>query len=166
MLIEMGTLHKRCWGGKIQALWKKRAEVSKLTFEFPVLTSAYPSEILLARWNEMNIADHLRTIPSKLMKTTHEHQVPLSECARKPTDNAFIESFNGSLRDECLNVHWFEDLTDAQQKIQAWRREYNESRPHRSLMSSRPWNSRSVGPNKGQKFADALAQEMGASHAQ
>ena len=51
----------------------------------------------------------------------------------KPTDNAFIESFNGSLRDECLNVHWFDDLTDAREKLQAWRREYNESRPHRSL---------------------------------
>ena len=51
----------------------------------------------------------------------------------KPTDNAFIESFNGSLRDECLNVHWFDDLTDAQEKLQAWRREYNEIRPHRSL---------------------------------
>ena len=51
----------------------------------------------------------------------------------KPTDNAFIESFNGSLRDECLNVHWFDDLTDAKEKLQAWRREYNESRPHRSL---------------------------------
>ena len=51
----------------------------------------------------------------------------------KPTDNAFIESFNGSLRDECLNVHWFDDLTDAKEKLQAWRREYNEIRPHRSL---------------------------------
>ena len=51
----------------------------------------------------------------------------------KPTDNAFIESFNGSLRDECLNVHWFDDLTDATEKLQAWRREYNETRPHRSL---------------------------------
>ena len=41
----------------------------------------------------------------------------------KPTDNAFIESFNGSLRDECLNVHWFDDLTDAKEKLQAWRRD-------------------------------------------
>ena len=37
----------------------------------------------------------------------------------KPTDNAIIESFNGTLRDECLNVHWFDDLTDAQRKLQA-----------------------------------------------
>ena len=45
----------------------------------------------------------------------------------KPTDNAYIESFNGSLRDECLNVHWFDDLTDAQTKLQAWRQEYNKT---------------------------------------
>lgn len=51
----------------------------------------------------------------------------------KPTDNAFIESFNGRLRDECLNVHWFLSLADAQAKIEAWRRHYNESRPHTSL---------------------------------
>ena len=51
----------------------------------------------------------------------------------KPTDNAYIESFNGSLRDECLNTHWFEDLTDAQEKLQAWQKEYSESRPHKAL---------------------------------
>ena len=56
----------------------------------------------------------------------------------KPTDNAFIESFNGSLRDECLNVHWFDDLTDARKKLQAWRLEYNENRPHRALDNLAP----------------------------
>ena len=50
----------------------------------------------------------------------------------KPTDNAYIEFFNGSLQDECLNDHWFEDLTDAREKMQAWQRGYNESRPHQS----------------------------------
>jgi putative transposase len=48
----------------------------------------------------------------------------------KPTDNAYVESFNGRLREECLNVNWFLSLEDAQAKIEAWRREYNESRPH------------------------------------
>jgi putative transposase len=56
----------------------------------------------------------------------------------KPTDNAFVESFNGTFRDECLNVHWFESLTEAKQLIEAWRREYNESRPHRALKESTP----------------------------
>lgn len=51
----------------------------------------------------------------------------------KPTDNAFVESFNGRLRDECLNTHWFLSLDDARSKIEAWRRDYNECRPHTSL---------------------------------
>ena len=51
----------------------------------------------------------------------------------KPTDNAFVESFNGRLRDECLNTHWFLSLEDARSKIEAWRRDYNECRPHTSL---------------------------------
>ena len=51
----------------------------------------------------------------------------------KPTDNAYIESFNGRLRDECLNTHWFLSLDDARSKIEAWRRHYNEDRPHTSL---------------------------------
>lgn len=51
----------------------------------------------------------------------------------KPTDNAYIETFNGSLRDECLNVHWFETIGQARQLIEAWRSEYNESRPHGAL---------------------------------
>ncbi len=51
----------------------------------------------------------------------------------KPTDNAMIESFNGRLRDECLNVNWFLSLEDARIKLEAWRRDYNEFRPHSSL---------------------------------
>jgi len=51
----------------------------------------------------------------------------------KPTDNPYIESFNGSFRDECLNLHWFLSLEDARDKIEAWRQEYNSYRPHSSL---------------------------------
>ena len=51
----------------------------------------------------------------------------------KPTDNAFIESFNGTLRAECLDTHWFQNLADAKQIIEAWRQQYNLSRPHRAL---------------------------------
>ena len=51
----------------------------------------------------------------------------------RPTDNAYIESFNRSFRDECLNLHWFLSLQEAQEKIEAWRQEYNESRPHKAL---------------------------------
>jgi len=56
----------------------------------------------------------------------------------KPTDNPFIESFNGSFRDECLNLNWFLSLDDAQQKIEAWRIDYNEHRPHQSLNDRTP----------------------------
>jgi putative transposase len=56
----------------------------------------------------------------------------------KPTDNAFVESFNGTLRAECLDVHWFASLAEARHLIEAWRREYNESRPHRSLGEMTP----------------------------
>ncbi len=51
----------------------------------------------------------------------------------KPTDNANVESFNGRLRQECLNATWFMSLDDARGKIEAWRRYYNESRPHSAL---------------------------------
>ncbi len=50
-----------------------------------------------------------------------------------PVENAFIESFNGRLRDECLNAHWWRDLDEARQALQDWRRDYNEARPHSSL---------------------------------
>lgn len=56
----------------------------------------------------------------------------------KPTDNGHIESFNGKLRDECLNVHAFENLTHAQNEIEKWRLEYNNWRPHRSLGNITP----------------------------
>jgi putative transposase len=51
----------------------------------------------------------------------------------KPVENAFIESFNGRLRDECLNVHQFASLAEAQAIIEAWRMDYNDHRPHSSL---------------------------------
>jgi putative transposase len=56
----------------------------------------------------------------------------------RPTDNPFIESFNGSLRDECLNTNWFLSLEDARFKIETWRRDYNEYRPHSSLQGLTP----------------------------
>jgi len=56
----------------------------------------------------------------------------------KPSDNALIESFNGSFRDECLNVNWFLSIDDAREKIEKWRVEYNEFRPHSSLAGQTP----------------------------
>jgi putative transposase len=56
----------------------------------------------------------------------------------KPTDNAFIESFNGKLRAECLSAHWFMSLDDAKEKCEAWRRDYNEVRPHSATGNKPP----------------------------
>ena len=51
----------------------------------------------------------------------------------KPAQNAYIESFNGRLRDECLNANWFTSLSDARRKVETWRLDYNQQRPHSSL---------------------------------
>lgn len=56
----------------------------------------------------------------------------------KPVENAFIESFNGRLRDECLNQHWFLSLADARRTIESWRVSYNTARPHRGLALRTP----------------------------
>ena len=56
----------------------------------------------------------------------------------KPTDNPFIEAFNGSLRRECLSQHWFVDLDDAQRTLHRWKDEYNNVRPHSSLDDQAP----------------------------
>ena len=51
----------------------------------------------------------------------------------KPNQNAYAESFNGRLRDECLNEHWFLSLVEARDTVEAWRLDYNGLRPHSSL---------------------------------
>jgi putative transposase len=56
----------------------------------------------------------------------------------KPTDKPFIESFNGSFRGECLNVHWFLSLKDAHAKIENWRQGFNDFRPHSVLSGAAP----------------------------
>ena len=56
----------------------------------------------------------------------------------KPIENAYIESFNARFRDECLNENWFTDLADARQKIEDWRQDYNQQRPHSALAYRTP----------------------------
>ena len=56
----------------------------------------------------------------------------------KPTDNAFIEAFNGRFREECLSQNWFLSLEDARDKIETWRQEYNRNRPHGALGNLAP----------------------------
>ena len=69
----------------------------------------------------------------------------------KPIQNAYVESFNGKLRDECLNEHWFAQLDQARQLIEQWRCDYNECRPHSSLDNQTP-----------REFAQAAAAPSGA----
>ncbi len=69
-----------------------------------------------------------------LMKWCHDHGVEIRFITPgKPTQNGHIESLNGTLRNECLNEHWFTDLKDARETIEAWRKRYNSFRPHSSL---------------------------------
>ena len=75
-------------------------------------------------------------ISKTLDKWAYENRVTLDfSRPGKPTDNPFIESFNGSFRDECLNTNWFLSLDDAKEKIESWRMEYNQYRPiHRWMI--------------------------------
>ena len=69
----------------------------------------------------------------------HDHGVQLYFIdPGKPTQNAYIESFNGRFREECLNLHWFSTLDEAQRIIEDWRIDYNENRPHSSLRYQTP----------------------------
>lgn len=56
----------------------------------------------------------------------------------KPMQNGYVESFNGRLRDECLNEHWFRGVSEARRIIEQWRTDYNEIRPHSSLDNKTP----------------------------
>ncbi|GAC1417940.1 MAG: hypothetical protein NVSMB64_27690 [Candidatus Velthaea sp.] len=86
----------------------------------------YPKTIVMDNGTEMTSLAMLAWAAS--------HEVRLHYIAPgKPTQNAFIESFNGRFRDECLNEHVFLTLTEARRTIEAWREDYNTCRPHKSL---------------------------------
>jgi len=57
---------------------------------------------------------------------------------RKPTDDAYVERFNASVRMECLGRHWFMEIDAAAEKVQIWRRKYNEVRPHSAIGNKTP----------------------------
>ena len=79
--------------------------------------------------------DHGTEFTSKALEDwAYQHGVKLDFThPGKPTDNSRIESFNGRLRDECLNVNQFTSLDDAREQIERWRVDYNAHRPHSSL---------------------------------
>jgi putative transposase len=79
----------------------------------------------------------LTPLPSSC--STVPARVPFADaCPGKPTDNAFIESFNGKFWAERLNAHWFMTLDDVRRKCEAWRKDYNEERPHRAIGNKVP----------------------------
>ncbi len=88
----------------------------------------------------------------------------------KPTDNAFAETFNGRVRAECLNAHWFLTLADAQENLEAWLRYYNKDRPHgRSGISRRSRCRTTVAQparrrDKARKLHPPVLQRMGSNH--
>jgi putative transposase len=85
-------------------------------------------------------SDNGKEFTGKDMLTwAHRHHVTLRLIEPgKPNQNAYVESFNGRLRDECLNEHWFLNLDHARMLIDAWRREYNEQRPKSGLSGLTP----------------------------
>jgi putative transposase len=84
----------------------------------------------------------LRQYSGQLRSTKFQHDFhPVGKA--KPTDNALVESFNGRLRQECLNERWFMSLAAAKAKIEAWRLHYNEGRPHSALNGLSPKRVRS-----------------------
>jgi len=72
----------------------------------------------------------------------------------KPVDNAYIESFNGRFRDECLNQHWFMSLSHARTVIEEWRNDYNLQRPHTSLKGLTPYEFASLAENHGVEYSN------------
>lgn len=82
----------------------------------------------------------------------------------KPAENGYIESFNGRLRDECLNAEVFFSVSDARQKLERWRRDYNEERPHSALGGKTPlaylrgdWNQNQK-PDQAAKSLNPVGQ--------
>jgi len=79
----------------------------------------------------------------------------------KPVQNAFVESFNGRSRGECLNKHWFKDIEDARRRIEIWRLDYNHTRPHSALGYLPPSQFANLIAALGQQGIDPLTKTVG-----
>lgn len=113
---------------------------------------AQPEEIVMDNGPEMT--------SRALDQWAYERRVKLRFIAPgKPVQNCYIESFNGRLRDECLNQHWFRNLADARQIVEEWRLDYNQVRPHSSLAGLTPeeYRLRITQPGAGWKAPARLS---------
>ena len=128
-LTVVDNFSRECLGIKVdQSI--KGSHVAELMDEI-VMKQGTPKSIRLDNGPEF--------VSKALDQWAYQHRIELDYSRPgKPTDNALIESFNGSFRDECLNVNWFLSLEDARDKIEAWRQDYNEFRPHSSLGNLTP----------------------------
>ena len=116
---------------------------------------AQPEEIVMDNGPEMT--------SRALDQWAYERGVKLRFIAPgKPVQNCYIESFNGRLRDECLNQHWFRSVADARQIVEAWRLDYNQARPHSSLGGLTPEAYRLgiMQSEAGWKAPDPLSQSL------
>lgn len=94
-----------------------------------------------------------------MLTWAHAHHVTLRLIEPgKPNQNAYIESFNGRLRDECLNEHWFMSMQHARSTIEAWRVEYNTERPHSSLDDQTPEEFRDA--HASRRSADRVRENL------
>ena len=110
----------------IEPRFSYRAENVVLTLERVCALIGYPKTIRVDQGSEFVSRD--------LDLWAYAHDVILDfSRPGKPTDNAYIEAFNGRFRAECLNAHWFLTLDDARAKMEEWRRYYNEERPHGAI---------------------------------
>jgi len=108
---------------------------------FSVFLETEMEQIILARGKpkQMLMDNGSEFISKDFDRWAYENNVTLNYSRPgKPTDNPFIESFNGSFRDECLNVNWFLSMEDAEEKMETWRNDYNHFRPHSSLNNMTP----------------------------
>ena len=106
------------------------------------VSAAFASHGRWTRWRGF-AATRKRSAPTRGPSSPARHSTngPISATLiqpGKPTQNAFIESFNGKFRDKCLNEHWFCSLAEARIRIAAWRRDYHEHRPHSAIGNLTP----------------------------
>jgi putative transposase len=109
------------------------------------ISGQYVTRILDQLRDERGLAKVLRSDNGKefcgraMLDWAHHNGITLRQIEPgKPNQNAYIESFNGRLRDECLNEHWFTSLAQARVIIESWRRQYNEERPKKALRGLTP----------------------------
>jgi putative transposase len=124
VLTVVDTFSRYCPG--LDVRFRYRAADVVATLELVCRTVGYPRTIRVDQGTEFVSRD------LDLWAYTKGVELDFSRPG-KPTDNAFIEAFNGRFRAECLNQHWFLTLADAREKVECWRRYYNEERPRGSI---------------------------------